>query len=68
MGGVDQEAMKRLAVQQSIQLPRDYHEAMAVLAHMRDIVMWQAGLVEPSPVARETDGVLSLSAGRRWSA
>lgn len=52
---IDQEEMKRLAVQQSIQLPRNYAEAMAVLGHMRDIVMWQAGLVAPSPVRRDDD-------------
>lgn len=65
---VDQEAMKRIAIQQSIQLPRDYHEAMAVLGHMRDIVMWQAGLVAPSPVVRDDQEiVVSIGAPSRRS-
>lgn len=50
---INQEEMKRLAVQQSIQLPRDYAEAMAVLGYMVDIVKWQAGLVAPSPVQKD---------------
>jgi hypothetical protein len=56
---LDQGAMKRIAIQQSIMLPTDYAEAMAVLGHMRDIVMWQAGLVGPAPVAQgETEAVV----------
>jgi hypothetical protein len=62
---IDQAAMKRLAVQQSIQLPTDYAEAMAVLGHMMDIVKWQAGLVAPSPVQKEDhETVIQLTQGR----
>jgi hypothetical protein len=62
---VDPEAMKRLAIQQSIQLPRDYAEAMAVLGYMTDIVKWQAGLVAPSPVRKDDhETVVSLTPQR----
>jgi hypothetical protein len=64
--GVNQEDMKTLAMQQALQLPRDYAEAMAVIGHMRDIVMWKAGLVGPQPVIRDAaDVVVSFDQNQR---
>lgn len=59
---LDCPALKRLAVQISLQLPADHAEALAVLGYMRDIADWEAGLVRPARVhPEETGAVLAFS-------
>jgi hypothetical protein len=66
---VDESDMKTLAMQQCLQLPTDYDEAMAVLGYMRDIVMWKAGLVGPTPIIRdEGETVVNLNQKSRQRA
>lgn len=55
---VNQADMKTLAVQQFLQLPRDYAEAMSVIGHMRDLVLWKAGKVGPTPVMHDDEDVV----------